>query len=67
MKGVRNLSASSKTTRTWTLPSSQASLQYPTNIDILEKELIELPFLSKVLDPNSAVLVKVNQSTYQAL
>ena len=64
---MKTLFASSKTHRTWNLPPPKASLQYPSTIDILENEPIELPFLSKVLDPSSAVLVKLNPSSLQTL
>ena len=64
---MRTLTASSKGSRTWNLPQPRASLQYPTTIDILENEPIELPFLSKALDPSSAVLVKIDPASFHAL
>ena len=36
-------------------------------IDILEKEPIELPFLSKELDPNTTVLTKIDPGTEWSL
>lgn len=36
-------------------------------IDILEKEPIELPFLSKELNANTAVLTKIDLATMQSL